>query len=69
VYNADSPEGFNPDLDSPWESSMYPDTSQGRIDLTLGSSEIFVSGDNRPASADSRFNGPLNVSHIIGPVL
>lgn len=69
VYNSEHPEGFNPDKGSPWEKTMHIDEAESRIDLTLNSSEIFVSGDNRPVSADSRFNGAINVRHIIGPVL
>jgi len=38
------------------------------IDIQLGSSEIFVSGDNRPESIDSRFNGPIKTSEVVGVV-
>ena len=48
---------------------MTKDLPNENIDIQLGSSEIFVSGDNRPESIDSRFNGPLETSEIIGNVV
>lgn len=38
----------------------------GQIDVTLGSDEFFVLGDNRRASLDSRRFGPLPRREIIG---
>jgi len=37
--------------------------------VTLGPDELFVLGDNREHSRDSRFFGPLNRSYLIGRVL
>lgn len=53
------------------ESSSYTDVPSGS-DLrtfTLGSHEFFVLGDNRRASVDSRYYGPVPRSHIIGKVV
>ncbi|HEY0965357.1 MAG TPA: signal peptidase I [Candidatus Saccharimonadales bacterium] len=69
VYNGRNPEGFSPDKGSPWEGQMTPDEKTESIDIQLGPSEIFVSGDNRPASIDSRFNGPIATREIIGVVV
>lgn len=69
VYNSTYPTGFQPDVGSSWESAMTKDLPNENIDIQLGSSEIFVSGDNRPESIDSRFNGPLETSEIIGNVV
>lgn len=69
VYNQIYPKGFQPDTGSTWESSMTKDPITENIDIVLGSSEIFVSGDNRPESIDSRFNGPLATREIIGVVI
>lgn len=68
VYNPLHPKGFQPDKNSPWEAQMTKDPVTEDIDIELGPSEIFVSGDNRPESIDSRFNGPLSTSEIIGVV-
>ncbi len=67
VYNQEHPAGFNPDANSPWQSTMIIDPAEN-IDVTLGPSEIFVSGDNRPESLDSRTNGPININDLVGVV-
>lgn len=67
IYNKTSPSGFNPDTNASWQATMVADTSEN-IDVTLGPDELFVSGDNRPASTDSRINGPINVQQLVGKV-
>lgn len=69
VYSTAYPEGFFPDVGSSWEKQMAPDEKTENIDIQLGPSEIFVSGDNRPQSIDSRFNGALATKEIIGVVV
>ena len=68
VYNKENPVGFNPDIKSNWEPN-YHIGSEDNIDLTLSRSEIFVIGDNRPESIDSRSNGPIQLNQIEGKVL
>jgi signal peptidase I len=34
----------------------------------LGPGEYYVVGDNRPASTDSRFFGPVDIDHILGKI-
>lgn len=65
VYNKEHPEGFNPDAGSSWEKTLTIDPYEN-IDVTLGQSEIFASGDNRPESIDSRANGPIDVRDLVG---
>ncbi|MBI3624391.1 signal peptidase I [Candidatus Saccharibacteria bacterium] len=64
VYNNQHPKGFQPDLD-PRYSSMIK-TTPGSVDLTVGKDEVFVCGDNRTNSLDSRYFGTIPVGNIVG---
>ncbi|OHA17551.1 MAG: signal peptidase I [Candidatus Taylorbacteria bacterium RIFCSPHIGHO2_01_FULL_45_63] len=50
------------DLIEPYIQNNIP----GNFLTTLKDDEYFVLGDNRPASSDSRYWGPLNRKYIIG---
>jgi len=67
IYNKQHPSGFNPDKTLPYGKNI-PYTS-GNIDLTLGKDQLFVSGDNRPDSLDSRAFGPIKANQIIGKLI
>ncbi len=67
VYNQENPKGFNPDKSSDWEDT-YNIGDEDNIDITLAENEVFVSGDNRPESLDSRINGPIDIQYIVGRV-
>lgn len=69
VYNDEQPNGFQPDKGSKWEKDMTADLPTENLDVQLSTSELFVSGDNRPESIDSRFNGPLATKEVVGPML
>ena len=64
IYNKEHPKGFDPDKTLPYGKNI-PETS-GNIDLTLGSEQLFVCGDNRPDSLDSRSFGPINANQVVG---
>jgi signal peptidase I len=69
VFNAQYPQGFNPDQNVPWQDNVqFSDAAAELIEITLGASELFVSGDNRPASVDSRYNGPVRTQNVVGTV-
>ncbi len=68
IYNKKFPKGFNPDNSSGYDGSSFAPT-YGNTDVTLASNQIFVSGDNRPESCDSRIFGPINTSQIIGQLV
>lgn len=67
IYNKENPKGFDPDTTLPYDKNI-PFTS-GNETVTLGPNQIFVSGDNRPDSLDSRDFGPINANQIIGQLV
>lgn len=69
IYNKTRPSGFNPDKTLPYgENGAIPYTS-GDINVTLGPHQLFVCGDNRPDSLDSRIFGPINANQIVGKLV
>lgn len=69
IYNKAHPDGFQPDQTLPYDKDKHIQTTNGDIDLTLGANQIFVCGDNRPDSLDSRAFGPVNANQIIGKLI
>jgi signal peptidase I len=67
IYNKAHPHGFDPDASLPYGKDIPP--TQGNIDVRLGKHQLFVSGDNRPDSLDSRSFGPINADQIIGKLI
>ncbi len=67
VYNNQHPDGFNPD-----EAGGYIDSTsylQGDYDITVDENEVFVLGDNRSNSRDSREFGSVSVDAIVGTLV
>jgi signal peptidase I len=64
VYNTSHPQGFNPDTTTGYKITAA--TTPGEVDVVLKENELFVSGDNRPNSEDSRYFGPINSKDIVG---
>jgi signal peptidase I len=67
IYNKANPKGFDPDKTLPYGKNIP--TTSGAVDVTLGPGQLFVSGDNRPDSLDSRAFGPINASQVIGKLV
>jgi len=62
VFNNENPQGFTP---------LFPGVSdkvKGAVDTELGNDQIFVLGDNRDKSLDSRILGPVKLSKVVGRV-
>ncbi|HEX4773970.1 MAG TPA: signal peptidase I [Candidatus Saccharimonadales bacterium] len=68
VYNKAHPNGFDPDRTLPYGKNI-PATTGSDVDFTLGKDQLFVSGDNRPDSLDSRSFGPINAKQVIGKLI
>ena len=67
IFNAEHPEGFNPDADTDYGPNLEPTSCE--VDITVGPNELFVSGDNRApgGSLDSRTGvGLVPVENIVG---
>lgn len=69
VYNDEHPDGFQPDKTLPYATQTTIPYSSGDIDLTLKDNELYVCGDNRPDSLDSRTFGPIDSSQIVGKLV
>lgn len=67
VYNKQSPAGFQPDATLPYGKVIK--STQGDEDITVPQGSIFVCGDNRGDSLDSRVFGPVPVTNIIGKLV
>ena len=62
-------------LDEPWlgdqelDSTLEPGVRCGAAEVgptTMGENEVFLIGDNRPMSFDSRMFGPVDIDLIVG---
>jgi len=68
VYNKEHPKGFQPDKTLPYGSHIT-EPAQQEVDVTLGKNQLFVCGDNRTNSLDSRFFGPISANQLIGKLV
>ncbi|MFT4532159.1 MAG: signal peptidase I [Candidatus Saccharimonadales bacterium] len=64
IYNDEFPDGYDPDDDKEFAKDIL--TTPGNADITVGVSEVFVLGDNRTNSRDSRSFGAINTDTITG---
>jgi signal peptidase I len=65
IYNATNPNGFNPDINQDYSANL-PAKTGGDVDKVIPKNYVFVCGDNRPGSLDSRTFGPIPVEDIVG---
>lgn len=69
VYNKEHLQGFQPDTTLPYgnETAIPPTTDN--LDVTLSDTQLFVCGDNRPQSLDSRRFGPIQTNQVVGKLV
>jgi signal peptidase I len=67
VYNSQNPNGFRPDATLPY-GKVIPSTGVDG-EWTITSGHVFVMGDNRGNSLDSRLFGPIDANKIIGKLV
>lgn len=64
IYNNEHPDGFDPDATGQY--LITSETTPGSVDMTVPEDEVFVVGDNRTNSLDSRAIGTIRSDEIIG---
>lgn len=66
VFNKQNPDGIGVDSQGPEKNASTVSVTSGNFDETLVDDEVFVLGDNRGNSLDSRVFGPISVDDIVG---
>ena len=67
VYNSANPNGFNPDTSGDYR--IISPRTDGEFDNTLSSNQLFVCGDNRGNSEDSRYFGPITTDQVVAKLV
>lgn len=67
VYDTVHPHGFYPDKALPYHNAI--DYTADNVDVTLGPNQLFVCGDNRGDSLDSRIFGPIELNNVVGKLI
>jgi signal peptidase I len=67
IYNDSHPNGYDPDTSGEYNFSTT--TTVGNVDWVLQKDEIFVCGDNRNNSEDSRYFGPIKVDQVVAKLV
>jgi signal peptidase I len=69
IYNAQHPNGFQPDNTLPYGKNGAIPPTNNNLDVTLGKTQLFICGDNRSDSLDSRIFGPIETKQVIGKLV
>lgn len=69
IYNDERPGGFQPDKQLDYGREVNIPRTSGNFDITLAADQLFVMGDNRPESLDSRAFGPIKADQVVGKLI
>jgi signal peptidase I len=69
IYDHNHPNGFNPDTQLGYNKTHFIPYTTGNETIQLNSHQLFVLGDNRTVSCDSRYFGPINTSQVVGQLV
>lgn len=69
IYNGAHPDGFQPDKTLRYGANGAIPSTKDNEDVTLSADELFVCGDNRGNSLDSRAFGPIHTGQILGKLV
>lgn len=67
IYDKQHPNGFTNPIN--FDGKAGHSYTSGKETVQLNSHQIFVMGDNRPDSLDSRIFGPVNLNQVIGKLI
>lgn len=67
VFNKEHPAGFQPDKTVGYKAAAIDGSTE--IDIAIPEGKIYVVGDNRPNSLDSRAFGPIDADAIVGKLV
>ena len=66
IYNATHQNGFQPDKTMPYGANGHIPETDNDGTFVLSANQLFVCGDNRPNSLDSRIFGPITTDQVVG---
>lgn len=69
IYNKTYPNGFKPDKTMAYGAGNHIPETDGDGTYTLEANQLFVCGDNRPNSLDSRIFGPITTDQVVGKLV
>ena len=69
IYNSAHPDGFDPDHSGLYSFTPATPPVDIHVDVTLQPNELFVCGDNRGNSEDSRYFGPIQTNQVVAKLV